>query len=102
MKERDDLLNHLGLRETILVHNDISQANVRDRTSLNRFLFGPTGAKASNGHVKPYHYPGLLELGAEWVGQSVFLLKPDLADRLITVRRKLGIRHWVRTIYVSA
>jgi len=30
----------------------------------------------------------------------VFLLEPDLGDRLIAKLRELGVRHWARTVYV--
>lgn len=102
MKERDELLDRLGLREMCLVHYDISVANVRARTALNRFLFGRIEARQRNGASKTYRYPGLVEEGAEWVGQSVFVLEPDLADRLIGRLRELGVRHWWRAIYAAA
>ena len=102
MKERDELLDHLGLREATLVHYDIRRSNVRARTALNRFLFGRLDVKAVNGGSKTYRYAGLADAGAEWVGQSVFLLEPDLGDRLIVKLRELGIRHWARTVYVQA
>lgn len=102
MKERDELLDRLGLREASLIHYDISEANVRARTALTRLLFGRVEVRAMNGSSKTYRYPGLVEEGAEWVGQSVFILEPDLADRLIAKLRELGIRHWARTVYVAA
>lgn len=101
MKERDELLDRLGLREAALVHYDIRRANVRARTALNRFLFGRLDVKSVNGGSKAYRYPGLTEAGAEWVGQSVFLLEPGPSDRLIAKLRELGIRHWARTVYVQ-
>ena len=102
MKERDELLDRLGLREMCLVHYDISEANTRARTALNRFLFGRVEVRELNGSSKTYRYPGLADEGAEWVGQSVFVLQPELADRLITKLRNLSIRHWWRTIYAPA
>ena len=102
MKERDELLDRLGLREMCLVHYDISEANTRARTALNRFLFGRTEIREVNGSSKTYRYPGLVGEGAEWVGQSVFVLEPDLAGRLIMRLRELSIRHWWRAIYAPA
>ena len=99
MKERDTLLDRLGLREVCLVHYDIQEANVRARTALNRFLFGRTEVRVSKGSSRTYRYPGLITQGAEWVGQSVFIAEPELADRLITKLRELAIRHWTRTVY---
>ena len=100
MKERDDLLRRLGVQEATLVHYDIRRSNSAARTALNRFLFGRVDVKTVNGGSKTYRYPGLAEAGAEWIGQSVFLLEPDLADRLISKLRDLGVRHWARTVYV--
>jgi len=102
MKERDALLDRLGLKEAVLVHYDVSRGNARSRTALNRFLFGRTDTKLTNGDTRSYRYPGLVSQGAEWVGQSVFLVGPDLASRLIAELRFLGIRHWARTVYVAA
>jgi len=99
MKERDALLDRLGLREVCLIHYDVEEGDVRARTALNRFLFGRVEVRASNGSSKRYRYPGLVTQGAEWIGQSVFMAQPDLADRLISKLRELGIRHWTRTVY---
>jgi len=101
MKERDALLERLGLREACLVHYDIEEGNVRARTALNRFLFGRVEVRGSNGSSRTYRYPGLVTQGAEWIGQSVFIAGPELADRLIMKLRELGIRHWTRTVYES-
>ena len=99
MEERHALLNRFGLREVCLVHYDIEETNTRARTALNRFLFGRVEVRGSNGSSKTYRYPGLVTQGAEWIGQSVFIAEPDLADRLITKLQELGIRHWTRTVY---
>ena len=101
MKQRGEPPARLGLQEATLAHYDIRRANVRARTALNRFLFGRLDVKAVNGGSKAYRYPGLTDAGAEWVGQSVFLLEPGLSDRLIARLRELGIRHWARTVYVQ-
>jgi len=100
MKERDELLERLGVQEATLVQYDIRRSNVGARTTLNRFLFGRSDVKVVNGGSKTHRYPGLAEAGAEWIRQSVFLLEPDLGDRLIAKLRELGIRHWARTVYV--
>jgi len=102
MKERDELLNRLDLREATLVHYDIRETNVRARTALNRFLFGRVDIKVVNGGRKRYRYPGLVPDAAEWVGQSVLLLDPDLADRVIAKLEELRAKRSVRTVYVPA
>jgi len=101
MKERDELLDRLGLEEATLVHYDIRRTNARARTALNRFLFGRVASGGVNGGSKTYRYPGIVDAAAEWVGQSVFLLEPDLADRLIAKLRELRVLHWARTVYVQ-
>ena len=102
MKERDELLNRLGIHEATLIHYDIRKTNVRARTALNRFLVGRVDTKMINGGRKRYRYPGLVPDEAEWVGQSVLLLDPDLADRVITKLDELRVKRSVRTIYVPA
>ena len=97
--ERDTPGATLGLREACLVHYDIEEGNVRARTALSRFLFGRVEVREWNGSSRTYRYPGLITQGAEWIGQSVLLAEPDLADRLIAKLRELGIRHWTRTVY---
>ena len=87
----------MGIRQATLVPYDVRRANERSRTALNRFLFGRTEVRPS----KRYRYPGLVEEGAEWVGQSVFLLDPPLADRLIVKLQELRIRYRARTVYVE-
>lgn len=98
--EREELLESLGVREAVLVHYDTQGSDGRARTALNRFLFGRVDVKAVDGGPKTYRYPGLADAGAEWVGQSVFLLKLSTGERLIAKLRELGICHSVRTVYV--
>ncbi len=97
MKPRDDCLEYLGIQEATLIHYDIRTANRRQRTALDRLLFGRTEVRAS----KRYHYPGLVHEGAERVGQSVILLDPSTADRLIVKLQELHVRYRARTVYVE-
>ncbi len=101
MKERDELLDRLGLQEATLVHYDIRRTNARARTALNRFLFGRVAVAGANGTSRTYRYPGIVEAGAEWVGQSVFLLEPDLADRLVAKLQELRVLYRTKTVYVQ-
>lgn len=98
MKDRAACLEYLGITEAMLVHYDIRRTNARSRTALNRFLSGRTEVRTA----KTYRYPGLVAEGAEWIGQSVFVLDPPLADRLIKRLQELRIRYRARTIYVEA
>jgi len=101
MKERDDLLDRLGLHEATLIHYDVRERNVPVRTALNRFLYGRVDVKMVNGSRKTYRYPGVVSEAGDWVGQSVLLMDPDLADRVISKLTELRVKHWVRTVYVS-
>jgi hypothetical protein len=100
MKEREVLLDRLGLREAVLVHYDIRDADARARTALHRFVFGRTVVRDAHGAKRTYRYPGLVRDGATWIGQSVLLLPPDLADRLIAKMRTLRIQHSSQVVYV--
>ncbi len=92
MATRRETLAGLGIREITLVSYDIRAANGRAKVALNRFLFGRKERR--NGRMYPY--PGLVTEGARRVGQSVFLLEPDLADRLIAKLQELRV--WYSTI----
>ena len=101
MKERDILLDRLGLHEATLIHYDVRETNVPVRTALNRFLYGRTDVKVVNGGRKTYRYPGIVSGAGDWIGQSVLLLDPDVADRVISRLTELRVKHWVRAVYVS-
>ena len=71
---------------------------------------GPPSTDSCSGRVefratakgrKTYRYPGLLAEGGEWICQSVLLLEPDLADRLIKRLQELRIRYSLRTVFVD-
>ncbi len=100
MNERQILLDRLGLREATLIHYDVRETDVPARTALNRFLYGRVDVKVVNGSRKTYRYPGLVSGAGDWVGQSVLLMEPDLADRVISKLAGLRVKHWVRTVYV--
>jgi hypothetical protein len=101
-KQRDRYLEALGLREATIVHFDISRARSDVRWKLHRFLHGRVDQKRANGRSRSYRYPGLLHEGGIRLGQSVYLLPPDLASRLIVKLRDLGVKHEWWDIYSSA
>ena len=90
-----------ALHEATLVHYDIRSANATGRTELHRFLSGRIVERDTKEGRKRYRYPGLLWTGGEWIGQSVILLEPDLADHLISKLQELRIRYSLRTVYVE-
>ena len=90
-----------ALHEATIVHYDIRSTNTKARTLLQRFLSGRVDVKATREGRKKYRYPGLLWEGGEWIGQSVVLLEPDLADRMISKLQELRIRYSIRTVYVE-
>lgn len=94
-------LEKLGLVERTIVHFDIRGNDSRKRWDLHRFLHGRVDRKRLSTEVKTYRYAGLLHEGGVRVGQSVYLLPPDLASRLIVKLRDLGVRHEWRDVFVS-
>ena len=99
MNPRDELVARAGLREATLVHYDIRESNIRARRELSRFLSGRVDSKSTKSGRRTYRYPGLLSMGGRRIGQSVFLLEPDLADRLIKKLQELRVRYWTTTLY---
>ncbi len=102
MHERDILLDRLGLHEATLIHYDVRETDASARTALNRFLYGRVDIKVVHGSRKTYRYPGLVSEAGDWVGQSVLLMDPDLADRVISKLAQLRVKHWIRTVYVPS
>ena len=82
-----------GLEEGTIVSFDIPQEDNSRRIAIQRCLHGRVETRSVNGGERTYRYPGLLEEGGFRLGQSVYLLPPDLASRLIVKLRELGIRH---------
>ena len=90
-----------ALREATIIHYDIRSSHAASRTELQRFLSGRIVVTLTKQGRKKYRYPGLLWEGGEWLGQSVILLEPDLANRLIGKLQELRIRYSTRTVYVE-
>ena len=91
------MLNQLGLTEVTLIHYDVRDTNARAKTALDRFQRG----RVEKRNGKTYRYPGLVVEGARWVGQSVFLLEPDLASRLIAKLQELRVRYSTITMFME-
>ncbi|MFQ5553302.1 MAG: hypothetical protein ACE5EW_06255 [Thermoplasmata archaeon] len=92
-KKRTRYLEKLGLEETTVVHFDIPEGQPGKRWKLHRFLHGRVERRKLKGSTKLYRYPGLLHEGGFRMGQSVYMLPPELASRLIVELRDLGVRH---------
>ncbi len=86
-------MEKLGLEEATIVSFDIPSTDKSRRSIIQRFLHGRSDTRNLNGKMKTYRYPGLLDEGGFRLGQSVFLLPPDLASRLILKLRELKISH---------
>lgn len=99
-KRRDRLLEALGLRQATIVHFDIPRRDPATRWRLHRLLHGRVDRKQVNGSSKGYRYPGLLHEGGQRLGQSVYILPPDLASRLILKLREWRVAHDWREVYV--
>lgn len=92
-KKRDQYLDALGLQEYTIVHFDIKRTESAVRWKLHRFLRGRTVERKLKSSVRVYRYPGLLHEGGFRVGQSVYMLPPELAGRLISKLRELRVSH---------
>ncbi|MCK4444024.1 MAG: hypothetical protein KAW09_05740 [Thermoplasmata archaeon] len=86
-------MDKLGLEEATIVSFDIPSTDRNGRAIIHRLLHGRIDTKEVNGRTKTYRYPGLLDEGGFRMGQSVFLLPPDLASRLNARLRELKISH---------
>ena len=90
-KEKTKDCRHL--RESTVVSFDIPSKEKTKRNIIQSFLCGRSDTKTVNGRTKTYRYPGLLDEGGFRMGQSVFLLPPDQASRLIAKLREMKISH---------
>ncbi|TET91433.1 MAG: hypothetical protein E3J35_02530 [Methanomassiliicoccales archaeon] len=86
-------MEKLGLEERTIVSFDIPRQDRSKRSIIQRYLHGRSETRNLNGKMKTYRYPGLLDEGGSRLGQSVFLLPPDLTSRLILKLRGLKINH---------
>jgi len=91
------MLERLGLREATLVHYDIRDSKSGAKSAISRLLSGRTEWRRG----KRDHYSGLGAEGARRIGQSVTLLDPDLAGRLIAKLQELRIRYSTLTVFVE-
>ncbi len=91
--EKENTKNSKYLRKSTIVSFDIPNKEKTKRNIIQNFLFGRSDTKTINGRTKTYRYPGLLDEGGFRMGQSVFLLPPDLALRLSAKLRELKISH---------
>ncbi len=81
-----------GKRVTVepLVPFDIRDTDGRTRTAIYRALHG----REETVKGRTYVYPGLIHEGAVRVGQSVFALDPDQAERLLSLLRRHHVPCW--------
>ena len=84
---------NIDLEEATIVSFDIPENDRSRRSTIQRYLRGRIDRKNVNGKERTYRYPGLLDEGGFRLGQSVYLLPPDLASRLIAKLRELGAKH---------
>lgn len=90
---KDAPLENRRLEEAILISFDIPDRYKTRRTAVYRFLNGRSDTKVVGGIPKTYRYPGLLEEGGFRLGQSVFVLPPTLASRLIQKLVELRVEY---------
>lgn len=97
---RKEAMEKVGLEERTIVSFDIPQRDGSRRSTIHKLLCGRVETRDLNGVMKTYRYPGLLDEGGFRLGQSVFLLPPDLASRLILKLRELKISHRSWDVFV--
>lgn len=84
---------NVDFEEATIVSFDIPENDRSRRSIIQRYLRGRIDRKNVNGEERTYRYPGLLDEGGFRLGQSVYLLPPDLASRLIAKLRESGVKH---------
>lgn len=95
------MLEALGLVERTVVHFDVSREDRDRRWAVHRLLHGRVVRRPANGRVNVYRYSGILQEGGIRLGQSVYLLPPELASRMMAGPRDLGVRFEWRDVYVA-
>lgn len=76
----------------VLLSYDIDATNAKVRAKVNRLIFGSTVTRSWNGHRRTYRYRGVLDHPkARYIGQSVLLLPRDLAGKVASRLRSLGV-----------
>ena len=100
-KEREWMLDRLGLREATIVSFDIRETDGARRSALHKFIYGRVDRKEVNGSIRTYRYGGLIHHGGFRLGQSVYLFPPDLASRLIVKLRELRINHTYWDVFLD-
>ncbi len=83
-----DKLVRFGLsyrgRQLAILSYDISGHDNATAVAVCLHIFGRRArVKSAGGGIKEYRYPGFIEkAGVVWLGQSVFLLRPDRFEEL--------------------
>ena len=88
-------------QKATVVSFDIPTQERTKRNIVHNLLYGRTEIKHVNGESRTYEYPGLLDEGGFRMGQSVFLLPPHLAGRLIQKLTELKISHYTWNVLLQ-
>jgi hypothetical protein len=81
------------MEKATIVSFDIPEGDRTRRSIIHRFIHGRSETRCLNGNEKTYKYPGLLDEGGFRLGQSVYLIPPEPASRLILKLEELKISH---------
>lgn len=77
---------------------DVAKAENSIRSKVYRMVFGYS---VENGQKGRYRYPGYLDHpGSQYVGQSVLLLRPEVASRFTRRLTELGVTFSARAVYI--
>ncbi|MFQ5552921.1 MAG: hypothetical protein ACE5EW_04300 [Thermoplasmata archaeon] len=87
-----------ALRERVLISYDVAKRENSTRAKVYRMVFG---YKVKNGRKGPYRYEGYLDRpGSRHIGQSVVLLRPEIAAEFTDRLRQLGVKFRSDTVYI--
>jgi hypothetical protein len=93
-------LDALGMKDATIVSYDIKKADAAARSAVERLVYGRRVEMRVNGSRKVYEYPGLVHEGARRLGQSVVIMEPDLASRLIMKLREHRVPFTIQDVAI--
>ena len=87
------------LKKRVLVSYDVAKEENSTRAKVYRMVFG---YEVKNGDRRPYRYEGYLDRpGSRHIGQSVVLLRPEIARAFARRLERLGVAFWSDIVYIE-
>jgi hypothetical protein len=92
-----------SMRRRILLSYDIDANSGSVRAKVSRMIFGSKVSRTYNGGTRTYRYGGILDHpDVRYVGQSVLLLPPSMAEWLAARLRALGVVFKQIVVYLES